>query len=244
MSWESLHSGNLSRTSSNDMMPVCIEYADSSNRFRWIGSFFVHGTHGKRKHLIHKAKNLIHNIENTFGHSGGLPYETNVFSWSGANNTGARLKAAEKLAGQILENHIPGEPITIFGHSHGGNLALETAEILSNNSSLDGVDINVVTLNTSSIEGGTQLSAEGNKRVKHYHIYAINDLVAPKAGFNESGGPLYSGGERTTLFGKPKGGEFSYRDPDQGESFGRASRTFPTADANISYTDGLLGRVW
>lgn len=121
---------------------------------------------------------------------------------------------------------------------------MEAAELLSNDPDLEGVEINVLTLNTPSVEGGTQLFDEANERVNYIHVAATNYIVVPHGGFNKSGGPLNSRGEKTNLIGKPNGGEFSYPNISKGSNQGRASRYFSSADVRVAYKDAYKGRLW
>ena len=54
------------------------------------------------------------------------------FRWSGENNIGARGAAARRLASQIAEarEQNPEMLVQLVGHSHGGNVSIETANIL------------------------------------------------------------------------------------------------------------------
>lgn len=100
----------------------------------------------------------------------------------------------------------------------------------------------MVTLNTPSVFGAAQLSDKANERVRHFHIFATNDGVAPKGEFNKKHGPFIVGGEDPNFFGIPDGGEFSKKSlfgKPIGPTMGKASRKFSTADANILYKDAF-----
>ena len=60
-------------------------------------------------------------------------------------------KAAYELISKIKEirpRYSPTEPITIVGHSHGGNVGIETINIMVNMPEFDGIKINLITINT------------------------------------------------------------------------------------------------
>ena len=71
------------------------------------------------------------------------------FSWEGLNGTfndvKDRQKAAVLLANYVTANHVEGEPITLIGYSHGGNVALQAASLIYNQL---GVKVNIITINT------------------------------------------------------------------------------------------------
>jgi surfactin synthase thioesterase subunit len=70
------------------------------------------------------------------------------FKWSGSNTDKARHEAAKKLALYVMANRKDGEQISLFGHSHGGNVAIEAANILIKVHGVDASQINIVALNT------------------------------------------------------------------------------------------------
>jgi RHS repeat-associated protein len=70
------------------------------------------------------------------------------FNWSGLNNDNSRHDAAKSLALYILATRTNDEPISLIGHSHGGNVAIEAANILIENHGLKADQINIVALNT------------------------------------------------------------------------------------------------
>lgn len=71
------------------------------------------------------------------------------FSWEGLNGTtndvNDRQKAAELLVKYVTTNHVKGEPITLIGYSHGGNVALQAAPMIYKQL---GVKVNIITINT------------------------------------------------------------------------------------------------
>lgn len=168
-----------------------------------LEAYFIPGTNGDPEDFEKKKRSgqLIEEIEQLFGHNNDLTIDEKVVPWSGSNNTNARETAVADLIDHVQSTREDGEPITILGHSHGGNVALEAAKLLASNPVFDGIERNIVTLNTPSVKGGTQLLEEANKRVNHFHVFATNDIVVPNGGFNKSGGPLYSGGEKENLIG-------------------------------------------
>jgi hypothetical protein len=72
------------------------------------------------------------------------------FCWNGKNDDESRHKAAERLAQHIFDTYDKSnkEPITLIGHSHGGNLAIEAANILIEKHGVKAEQINIVAVNT------------------------------------------------------------------------------------------------
>ena len=67
------------------------------------------------------------------------------------------------------------EPITIAGHSHGGNVGIIAANIMSSMSIFNGRTINILTINTPVRE--YQRSESLINQGKHINIYDPNDPV-------------------------------------------------------------------
>jgi len=149
--------------------PICAIDLDG------LEAFLVHGTYSNAltwKSLGSAENNPILNIfKNT----------TLVnFSWSGKNLDIARQKAAIELVASVKANMKDGEPITIVGHSHGGNVAILAANIMANDPDFDCKEINIVTINTPVRE--YKLSAISKLIINHYNIYDKNDPVQIRAG--------------------------------------------------------------
>ena len=103
------------------------------------------------------------------------------FSWSGGNYTKDRTAAALKLISYIRKYRkahslTSSEPITLVGHSHGGNVAIETANLMVNMAEFDGIKINLLTINTP-VRDDYQLSSSALKRVTHINVYDPKDPI-------------------------------------------------------------------
>lgn len=83
---------------------------------------------------------------------GGLTNDNDNFSWSGDNSDKARHRAAKKLAKKINKdrgnNPNNPEPIVLVGHSHGGNVSIEAANILIEKYNVPPDRITIIALNT------------------------------------------------------------------------------------------------
>ncbi|MBU3661420.1 MAG: hypothetical protein FGM14_16250 [Flavobacteriales bacterium] len=156
-------------------------YAFSENRvldaieLEGLEAYFIHGTklgeYANQTHsLTMKPKNL-ERIGKVFGNK----TINQGFNWSGGNSDEERHKAALGLAIHILATRKGDEPITLIAHSHGGNVAIEAANILIRNHQISADQINIVALNTPR-QYDIELEYSG---VNLYAISALNDQIKP-----------------------------------------------------------------
>ncbi len=156
-------------------------YAFSENRvldaieLEGLEAYFIHGTklgeYANQTHsLTMKPKNL-ERIRKVFGNK----TINQGFNWSGGNSDEERHKAALGLAIHILATRKGDEPITLIAHSHGGNVAIEAANILIRNHQISADQINIVALNTPR-QDDIELEYSG---VNLYAISALNDQIKP-----------------------------------------------------------------
>lgn len=132
-----------------------------------LEAFYIHGTWSNPNTY---SKLTITTINKITGNTTGA-----TFSWSGNNTDKARRKAAIDLANHIIKNRNPNQPITLVGHSHGGNVAILAANILKKS----GVQVeNIITINDPVRE--YQLDPGAAK--KHINIYQHYDPVQANAG--------------------------------------------------------------
>lgn len=106
------------------------------------------------------------------------------FDWSGGNSAEDRTKAAIKLIGHIktaLMGYDSSEPITIVGHSHGGNVGIEAINMMMDMDEFKGRTFNLLTINTP-VRDDYQLSENVPKRVSHVNVYDPNDPVQVNGG--------------------------------------------------------------
>ncbi|MGZ0052293.1 esterase/lipase family protein [Brevibacillus gelatini] len=102
------------------------------------------------------------------------------FEWTGENNNTARVKAAQSLASEIIKwRSIKGnekKPIRLIGHSHGGNVAILTANVLEH----EGIQVDtLVTIATPVREFEYYLEYPV---VQHLHVYNERDAVQVNGG--------------------------------------------------------------
>ena len=132
-----------------------------------LEAFYVHGTWSDPNTFSKLTVSTVNEItNNTTGKE---------FKWSGYNTNRARRKAAMQLADHIMKNRDPNQPLTLIGHSHGGNVLVMTANILKKR----GVQVNnLLTINTPVRE--YQLDAGATDR--HVNIYQHYDPIQGSGG--------------------------------------------------------------
>jgi RHS repeat-associated protein len=132
-----------------------------------LEAFYVHGTWSNPNTF---SKLTVSTINEITGNNTGAE-----FKWSGYNTNKARRKAAIELANHITKNRDNNQPLTIVGHSHGGNVSIMAANILKKR----GIKVNnVITINTPVRE--YQLDA--GTVDKHVNIYQHYDPVQASGG--------------------------------------------------------------
>ena len=137
----------------------------------------VHGTWSDASTWKNKT-GLNRAIKNLFNDSG---FFNEKFEWSGGNFRYYRSKAAGELIKYIrhqIENGMVGadEPITLIGHSHGGNVIIEAINMMMSMPEFDGRQFNILTINTP-VRDDYQLSKEAQERVTHVNVYDEFDPV-------------------------------------------------------------------
>lgn len=106
------------------------------------------------------------------------------FEWSGGNSRYARTEAANKLIAEILTKRDgvdPSEPITLVGHSHGGNVIIEAANKMVNMKEFEGITINLLTICTP-VRDDYQPSQALQDRGEHINVYDDIDPVQVMGG--------------------------------------------------------------
>ncbi|MDR6969255.1 RHS repeat-associated protein [Flavobacterium arsenatis] len=148
------------------------------------------------------------------------------FQWSGGNYDVYRKIAANELIDHIRSERKgmdSSEPITLVGHSHGGNVAILAANMLSKLDEFNDVQINLLTINTPA-RSDYQLSETARKRVNHVNVYDPSDPVQ-----------IHGGNMLTTpIFPSTIKGTGDY---------GPAAREFSSAKQNIQVinSQGIFG---
>jgi RHS repeat-associated protein len=132
-----------------------------------LEAFYVHGTWSNPSTF---SKSTIITVNQITSNTKSIE-----FKWSGNNTTNARKKAALELVDVVSKNRDPSQPLTLVGHSHGGNVAILTANILKKK----GIKVdNIITINTPVRENQLDIGAS----MKHVNIYHDNDPVQLNGG--------------------------------------------------------------
>lgn len=134
-----------------------------------LEAFFIHGTSSNSKRWTEtpKAKQAVQNLikitNNKFYNTG--------FNWKAplTNKEKTRAAAAIQLANYVLAHRVEGEEITLIGHSHGGNVAIQAAKLIYDKT---GEKVNIITIATPAYN--KKGDAENPETQKAY----INDHIA------------------------------------------------------------------
>ncbi|MCX6188210.1 MAG: DUF2974 domain-containing protein [Bacteroidetes bacterium] len=189
-----------------------------------LEAFYVHGTWSDPNTF---PKTSVTTASQIMGNS----TSNTSFQWTGNNADPARQKAATQLAEHIRKNRDPNQPLTLVGHSHGGNIAIMAANILNQDKNSTNHVTSLLTVNTPVRE----YQLDNNSPTKHFNVYSNDDNVQSNGGnsVNIPDGaivmPMPTGGP---LVIPTFGGSIKYI---SGE-FGNAGRTFQNA-TNIQYSD-------
>jgi RHS repeat-associated protein len=189
-----------------------------------LEAFYIHGTWATAKTWVALEKENFATINNATGNNTHFKLTwRNGIENPGPNSSFARRQAAEQLAQTIIDNQVSGEPLTIIGHSHGGNVAIMVTNILAKKGIMVDflITINTPVLSKYQLNKGTQ--------TLHYNIYHKGDPV------QASGGDEYilpkitfKKGKIDLDFEKGKSGEGKLT----GE-VGKAGRIFESATNNL-----------
>lgn len=140
--------------------------------------YFIHGTGSTPRVWKKYDGKIIDIISENMGDSSKSD-EVHTLKWNGCNNSKKREEAVKSISKEIYLYHSKnkGEPITIVGHSHGGNIALEIVNKLSY--LLPDEKIQLITLNTPV---RSDYQPKYNENVKHFNFFIPNDHIQTKEG--------------------------------------------------------------
>jgi len=179
--------------------PELTPYQFASNTPIWaidldgLEAFFIHGTYSDetRWHRPSTAwwgtsylMDMTNNVTADFGFSWREKID-NKNNNGITNNSNNRHKAALKLADYVMANRKAGEHITLIGHSHGGNVAIQAIEMIRSRLDEDENElmtrISLITVSTPVAEkGNSEDPYPGNTRgslYSHIHLYNEKDVV-------------------------------------------------------------------
>ena len=178
-------------------------YAFSENRLldaielEGLEAFFIHGTNSSPNRWNDKSVKTLKSLTNN-------KTVIKTFSWEGldgtSNNSNDRYKAAKRLVEYIKSNRVQGEEITLIGHSHGGNVAIQAAKMYFEET---GKQVNIITVATPTYESieeklmedpGTKLG----KKAINDHIHLWNDIDGVQGGL--AGNDTYTSSNNTRQY--------------------------------------------
>jgi RHS repeat-associated core domain len=141
-----------------------------------LAIYFVHGTFSNPERWEQGIKDEYCEIFNT-------EEVDETFRWNGLNTNESRQEAAINLANDIEEyaRAHPGEPIIIVGHSHGGNVAILTTNILEDR----GVYVEILVTLATPVRPEYQLRL--GTVTQHIHVYSNADTVQIIGSFSLDG---------------------------------------------------------
>ncbi len=143
-----------------------------------LQAVYVHGTWSNPETWEELRGQNFESIQSATGNNTHI----DNFQWSGLNLSSARTEGAEKLVQTILDNANGKEPLTLVGHSHGGNVIIEAVNMLAEQGKLEGLgEVNIVTINTP-VREDYQLSEGAAAGTNHINIYDPGDPVQSRGG--------------------------------------------------------------
>lgn len=160
-----------------------------------LEAFYIHGTESSPNRWTEKSVKTIMQLTNNKTSNTGFSWEDR----SGiTNNSNDRYEAAKSLVDYIIANRIKGEGITLIGHSHGGNVAIQAAKMFYEKT---GERIDIIAIATPAYntpkdskplmeDPNTQL---GHKAIRNFlslsnTIDGVQGGLAGSNHFNELGG--------------------------------------------------------
>lgn len=173
-------------------------YAFSENRV--IDGVELEGLEVVLIHGTRQSDSRIFDTETVdqFMRVGGNTFADYKFSWGNLSKLTNSRHYERKIAASMLAIHVlntrmraisqgyisKDEPITLVGYSHGGNIAIQAADLIYENT---GLKVQIITIATPAYNDGS-VEDPGTKEgiSKHIHLYSEFDEVDGYAGGNET----------------------------------------------------------
>jgi len=159
-----------------------------------LEAFFIHGTTAKPTRwtetpTAQKAVQIILKITNNKSVNTGFKWDAPL-----NNNEKKRGEAAILLANYVIANRVKGEEITLVGHSHGGNVAIQAAKLIYEKT---GEKVNIITIATPAYnKKGDIENPETQKAYINDHIALWNKVDGVSGGL--AGDDFYKNSTITT----------------------------------------------
>lgn len=159
-------------------------YAFSENKvtshveIEGLEAFTIHGTNSDPSTFDKMSDDDVKSLygNETVNRDFTWPEGTNDFN----NDQDDRTEAAKSLADHVINNLGEGEEITLVGHSHGGNVAIQAVNMIQEKLDEMGDDraINLVTIATPAYNGADDPENPDNTSVtRHTQFFSENDAV-------------------------------------------------------------------
>ena len=164
-----------------------------------LEAFFIHGTMYNNGRWQGDDGNPLRNTDAVMQMTDNNNTMNTTFEWGGFGNYGNgpfnskvdRRRAARNLANHVMNNLVSGEDVTLIGHSHGGNVAIQAAgmirELLDAND-LNDVRINIISIATPADNAAWSPENPVNQPIDN-HIHLFNELdIIQTTGANGAAG--------------------------------------------------------
>ena len=166
--------------------PELSTYQFASNTPIWaidldgLEAFFIHGTSSTSKRWTEtfSAKQAVQTILRV---TNNKKYDTG-FNWKAPinNDEKTRAAAAVELTNYVMAHRVDGEEITLVGHSHGGNVAIQAAKLIYQKT---GQKVNIITVATPAYnKAGDIENPETQKAYINDHIALWNQIDGVSGG--------------------------------------------------------------
>ena len=140
-----------------------------------LEAFFVHGTASSSKRWTNSSVQTLLKVTNNKWYNTGFNWKAPI-----TNGERARAKAAQQLADYVMSHRKEGEEITLLGHSHGGNVAIQAAKLIYEKT---GQKVNIVTIATPAYnKKGDNENPETQKAYINDHIALWNYIDGVSGG--------------------------------------------------------------
>jgi RHS repeat-associated protein len=172
-------------------------YAFSENKvvvhreLEGLEAFFIHGTNSTPKRWEQNDKTIptIMALTNNKTSNTGFKWKSPI-----TNDGKSRNHAAQELANFVIKNRVKGEEITLVGHSHGGNVAIQASKYIKK---MTGEKVNIITIATPAFNRKQDIeNPETQKANINDHIAIWNNVDGVSGGL--AGDDKYTNSSITT----------------------------------------------
>ena len=178
--------------------PELTPYQFASNTPIWaidldgLEAFFIHGTSSSPTRWTEESMDVLMGLTNNVTPNRNFSWEDlSVMS----NDEYDRQEAAERLVDFVIANRRDGEEITLIGHSHGGNVAIQAARMIKDRT---GEKVNIITIATPTYDTWRENPSSGvNENAINDHIHLWNRIDGVQGGL--AGDEIYENGKTINI---------------------------------------------